>query len=66
MLDKICLSQDRCSAVIHFDTHVVTVSCDHGRVTELLWMLFPDMDIWQACMEKTQPIIDLKRYDDAA
>ena len=65
MLDKIVLSKDRNAAVIHFETHAVVVSCDNGRVTEMLWILFPDWDIWQASMEKTDPCIDLNQEDAA-
>lgn len=51
MLDKIVLSQDRKSAVIHFDTHSVMVSHSEGKVLDLIAMLFSPqshIETWDA------------------
>jgi hypothetical protein len=66
MLDKIVLSKDRKSAVVHYTTHSVTIYHSYGRVTDLLWNLFPEFTcLWMLEMEDTQEI-DISRINDAA
>lgn len=53
MLDKIVISRDKKSAIVHFETHKVTLSSDQD-VTSIVYEMFIEPEIkFQRSLEET-------------
>lgn len=68
MLDKIVLSQDRKSAVVHFTTHSVFFSSDEPNVIWLVWEIVLEPAIEHErrlkIAEEDTVVINLSDIDD--